>query len=340
MEHKQSEGGDQQPPIIIVRKTVHAVHHGGAWKVAYADFVTAMMSLFIVLWIVGQSREVKEYISNYFRDPGAFNHKSAGGVLRGQSSVLTKPLSLSEVRQQEEAREREKEREALLHRAQQQAFEQAAQKLRATIASFPEFDQMRDQIDIKITDDGLRIELLEKTESMFFDVGAATLKTKTKELLGLMAKTLGDLPNRIAVEGHTDSRPYPAQNGYTNWELSSDRANAARRYMQEAGLHTQQISEVRGYADTQLRNPQDPNDITNRRISIIVLYNSGEETAGVPASMAGGGVPGTLSPAAPPAGAPAARGSADHGGARAAGAGPVVPAFPVAPGNVRVPGGR
>jgi chemotaxis protein MotB len=290
MEHKQSEGDQQQPPIIIVKKVEHAGHHGGAWKVAYADFVTAMMSLFIVLWIVGQSKEVKEYISNYFRDPGAFSQKTQGGVLKGQASVLPKPMTLAQVRQQDDAQEQQKEREALVRQAQQQAFAVAAQKLRTAIASFPEFRQMQDQIDIKITDDGLRIELLEKSESLFFDVGAATLKPKTKEQLALMAKTLGDLPNRIAVEGHTDSRPYPTQNGYSNWELSSDRANAARRYMQEAGLHTQQISEVRGYADTQLRNPKDPNDISNRRISIIVLYNSAEQAAGAGsvAAMAGG----------------------------------------------------
>jgi chemotaxis protein MotB len=220
---------------------------------------------------------------------------------------MTSPVTLAQLRQRDEAKEKEKEKELVLRQSQQEMFQKVAQKMRQAIASFPEFSKMQDQIDIKITDDGLRIELLEKSESMFFDVGAATLKPKTQELLGLMTKMLGDLPNRIAVEGHTDSRPYPNQNGYTNWELSSDRANAARRFMQGSGLHDQQISEVRGYADTQLRTPGDPNDISNRRISIIVLYNTAASEAGAKAlagSMAPSPLDASAEPGAPGAAAP------------------------------------
>lgn len=265
MDHKQADaGGEQAQPIIIVKKKGgHGGHHGGAWKVAYADFVTAMMALFIVLWIVGQSKDVKEYVANYFRDPGAFNQTGPGGVMKG-SSILPSPVPMPSTGEEAAAATRE---------AQTKAFEKMAEGLRETLAGSPEFAQMKDQVDIRTTDVGLLIELLEQSNSTFFDLGAATLQPKTQELLTLLAGRLAALPNKIVVEGHTDSRPYQAGAGYSNWELSVDRANSARRFMQEHGLRSQQISEVRGYADTRLHNPSDPTDVANRRISIILLYD-------------------------------------------------------------------
>lgn len=276
MDHKQADaGGEQAQPIIIVKKKGgHGGHHGGAWKVAYADFVTAMMALFIVLWIVGQSKDVKEYVANYFRDPGAFNQTGPGGVMKG-SSILPSPVPMPGAGEETAVATRE---------AQTKAFEKMAEGLRETLAGSPEFAQMKDQVNIRTTDVGLLIELLEQSNSTFFDLGAATLQPKTRELLTVMAERLAALPNKIVVEGHTDSRPYQAGAGYSNWELSVDRANSARRFMQEHGLRSQQISEVRGYADTRLHNPSDPTDVANRRISIILLY---DETKPAPA-------PGTL----------------------------------------------
>ena len=276
MDHKQADaGGEQAQPIIIVKKKGgHGGHHGGAWKVAYADFVTAMMALFIVLWIVGQSKDVKEYVANYFRDPGAFNQTGPGGVMKG-SSILPSPVPMPGTGEETAVATRE---------AQTKAFEKMAEGLRETLAGSPEFAQMKDQVNIRTTDVGLLIELLEQSNSTFFDLGAATLQPKTRELLTVMAERLAALPNKIVVEGHTDSRPYQAGAGYSNWELSVDRANSARRFMQEHGLRSQQISEVRGYADTRLHNPSDPTDVANRRISIILLY---DETKPAPA-------PGTL----------------------------------------------
>jgi chemotaxis protein MotB len=231
--------------------------------VAYADFVTAMMALFIVLWIVGQSKDVKEYVANYFRDPGAFNQTGPGGVMKG-SSILPSPVPMPGTGAEGAAATRE---------AQTKAFENMAEGLRETLAGSPEFAQLKDQVNIRTTDVGLLIELLEQSNSTFFDLGAATLQPKTRELLTVMAERLAALPNKIVVEGHTDSRPYQAGAGYSNWELSADRANSARRFMQEHGLRDQQISEVRGYADTRLHNPSDPTDVANRRISIILLYD-------------------------------------------------------------------
>lgn len=276
MDHKQADaGGEQAQPIIIVKKKGgHGGHHGGAWKVAYADFVTAMMALFIVLWIVGQSKDVKEYVANYFRDPGAFNQTGPGGVMKG-SSILPSPVPMPGAGEEAAVATRE---------AQTKAFEKMAEGLRETLAGSPEFAQLKDQVNIRTTDVGLLIELLEQSNSTFFDLGAATLQPKTRELLTVMAERLAALPNKIVVEGHTDSRPYQAGAGYSNWELSVDRANSARRFMQEHGLRSQQISEVRGYADTRLHNPSDPTDVANRRISIILLY---DETKPAPA-------PGTL----------------------------------------------
>lgn len=276
MDHKQAEaGGEQAQPIIIVKKKGgHGGHHGGAWKVAYADFVTAMMALFIVLWIVGQSKDVKEYVANYFRDPGAFNQTGPGGVMKG-SSILPSPVPMPSSGEEGAAATRE---------AQTKAFEKMAKGLRETLAGSPEFAQLKDQVDIRTTDVGLLIELIEQSNSTFFDLGAATLQPKTRELLTVMAERLAALPNKIVVEGHTDSRPYQAGAGYSNWELSVDRANAARRFMQEHGLRDQQISEVRGYADTRLHNPNDPTDVANRRISIILLYDEAKPAP----------VPGTL----------------------------------------------
>ncbi len=276
MDHKQADaGGEQAQPIIIVKKKGgHGGHHGGAWKVAYADFVTAMMALFIVLWIVGQSKDVKEYVANYFRDPGAFNQTGPGGVMKG-SSILPSPVPMPGAGEETAVATRE---------AQTKAFEKMAEGLRETLAGSPEFAQLKDQVNIRTTDVGLLIELLEQSNSTFFDLGAATLQPKTRELLTVMAERLAALPNKIVVEGHTDSRPYQAGAGYSNWELSVDRANSARRFMQEHGLRSQQISEVRGYADTRLHNPSDPTDVANRRISIILLY---DETKPAPA-------PGTL----------------------------------------------
>jgi chemotaxis protein MotB len=251
-----SKAGGQQP-IIIIKKKGHGkhAHHGGAWKVAYADFVTAMMAFFLVMWIVGQSAEMKAGVAGYFRDPTAFN-EGGRGVLPGAESGTTgggQPMGMTDLE------------------AVKSALEQAAQEIRQALEALPEFKDLRDQVEITLTDEGLRIELREAPDDGFFDSGSAHVKAPTVAMLEVIAKQLGELPNKVAVEGHTDSRPYSAQSGtYTNWELSADRANAARRILEASGLHLRQIEAVRGFADMRLRKPDDPLDAGNRRISIIV----------------------------------------------------------------------
>jgi chemotaxis protein MotB len=240
-------------PVVIIKKKGHHKHghHGGAWKVAYADFVTAMMAFFLVMWLVGQGPQVKAGVAAYFRDPGAFD--GGKGVLPGVEGSA--PVQAGEPSPE----------------AAQAALESAAEQLRDVLASLPEFAQLSERIEVNITEEGLRIELREAPDDGFFASGSAAMKQQTVELLEVIGSELGRLPNRVAVEGHTDSRPYSATTGsYTNWELSADRANAARRVLMGAGVRTEQIEAVRGYADKRLRTPDDPLDPSNRRISIIV----------------------------------------------------------------------
>src|SRR5687767_1551317 len=242
----------QEQVIIIKKKGGHGHgHHGGAWKVAYADFVTAMMAFFLVMWLVGQAPEVKSGVAGYFRDPGAFD--GGQGILPGaQSTAAVEP-------------ERPSTQEATA------ALEEAAAHVRDALAALPEYEKLSKRIEVVLTEEGLRIELREAPDDGFFASGSAAMKAETVQLLQVIAAELGQLSNKVAVEGHTDSTPYAANNGdYTNWELSADRANAARRVLVGSGMKSAQIEAVRGYADTRLRTPEMPVDASNRRISIIV----------------------------------------------------------------------
>jgi chemotaxis protein MotB len=246
-------------PVIIVKKGghKHGGHHGGAWKVAYADFVTAMMAFFLVMWIVGQSNPMKAGVAGYFRDPGVFDRGTGGaaGIMPGAPKGITAPTPTPNDTDVAVAKE---------------VLEQAAQRLREAIEQLPDFSKIKDRVDIEVTSEGLRIELIDTANDSFFQVGSAALHSDSKQLLGVIASELGKIPNRIAVEGHTDGRPFGAREGYGNWELSADRANSARRAMQDSGLRPDQIDTVRGYADRRPRIADDPLDARNRRISIVV----------------------------------------------------------------------
>lgn len=235
---------DKRPIIVIKRAGGHGGHHGGAWKVAYADFVTAMMSLFIVLWLMNTSVHIRKAVAGYFNDPSG-KSSDTGTDRAGSSDNL--PLTKDDI--------------AHLKDQIQKSIQQKA-----------DLSKLKNQIEMTVTPEGLRIELMESKDGTFFDNGSADLKGQGVELLRLLAQQLGQVPNRVAIEGHTDSQPYVSKNGYSNWELSTDRANAARRLMQSAGLRTDQVSQVRGYADQFLRLPNKPADPSNRRISIIVQY--------------------------------------------------------------------
>jgi len=233
-------------PIIIIKRKGggHEGHHGGAWKVAYADFVTAMMALFIVLWLMGADDEVKKAITAYFNNP------SGPGTMTGTAAAGSG--NSIEIPKQDMVKLREKIQQALM--------------------TLPDFRQLKDHVEITITSDGLRIELLETEAGMFFESGKSVPTSSGSELLANLAAQLGQLPNEVLIEGHTDSKPYSGDSTYTNWELSSDRANAARRFMEDNGLRPVQVAQVRGFADRQLRHPEDPESPSNRRISVIVQY--------------------------------------------------------------------
>src|SRR5271163_1444408 len=235
---------DKRPIIVIKKVSGHGGHHGGAWKVAYADFVTAMMSLFIVLWLLNSSKPVQEAVGGYFRDPsGTAEKKGSIHVGTSENLVLTKD-DMPKLKDQ---------------------LEQKIREMR-------DFEKLKSHVEMTVTSEGLRIELTESASGTFFDSGSPNLNADGCALLATLARELGKLPNKLSIEGHTDSKPYAASGNYGNWELSTDRANAARRLMQANGVGPGQVTQVRGFADQRLRKLDDPLDASNRRISLIVQY--------------------------------------------------------------------
>jgi chemotaxis protein MotB len=255
-------------PIIIKKKIVHAGHHGGAWKVAYADFVTAMMALFIVLWLLSSSADVKKAVGGYFRDPTGKSAQNGTGQSGASENIGIGKDDMGKLKD----------------------------KLEAAIKQAPDVGKLKDQVQMSVTGEGLRIELLESKTDSFFETGNAQPTSSGEEILELLAAQLEKLPNRLSVEGHTDSSPYVSKNGYSNWELSSDRANAARKLIQQSGVRPDQVADVRGYADQKLRKPDDPTSASNRRVSIVVKYLAPSDP---PVPAAGAAKPATAN--APPA---------------------------------------
>ena len=236
-------------PIIIKKKGGHGGHHGGAWKVAYADFVTAMMALFMVLWLVNTSKPVKEAIAGYFNDPdGSGKQTGSSRAGAGENLIVTRD-----------------------------DMPRLKEELEEAMRKIPDFDKLQNHIQMTVTNEGLRIELTESAAGTFFDSGSQQLNGDGREMLIMLAQELGKLPNKLSIEGHTDSKPYSKGGNYGNWELSSDRANAARRLMQANGIGADQVKQVRGFADQRLRKPDDPLDPSNRRISVIVQYLPGTD---------------------------------------------------------------
>jgi chemotaxis protein MotB len=240
----------EQPIIIVKKKGGHAGSHSAAWKVAYADFMTALMALFIVLWLMNQSKPVQEAVGGYFRDPNGTGKLpgtrigAAGGAGGAKNVETPAPEDMAKLKEQ----------------------------LTKSLAKMPNFDKLQKLIVLTITPEGLKIELLEDPHGTFFENGSALPTPIMQSLLKILAPEIGKLPNPISIEGHTDSRPYSDSKLYGNWELSTDRANASRRMIESNGVRPEQIVQVRGCADRNLRNPKQPFDSSNRRVTIIIQY--------------------------------------------------------------------
>lgn len=234
-----------KPPIIVIKKVAgHGGHHGGAWKVAYADFVTAMMALFIVLWLMNSSQKIQKAVGGYFKDPTGKTEVIGSGMQGAKDNFVVSKDNMEQLKKQ----------------------------LQEAMKKVPDFEKLKNHIDMTVTNEGLRIELTESAAGTFFNQGSSKFNVDGQDLLFALAAELGKLPNKIYVEGHTDAKPYTNGSGYTNWELSADRANDARRLLQSHGVREDQVVEVRGFADMLPRDRANPLDPSNRRISVIVKY--------------------------------------------------------------------
>ena len=235
----------EEQVIIVRKKGGHGDgHHGGAWKVAYADFVTAMMALFIVLWLMNSSKPVQDAVGGYFRDPNGTAQK-VGTQLGGAGDASS---------------------------TKKEDMAQLKKDLMDAMGKMANFDKLQKLIEMKVTPEGLQIELMEDPGGTFFENGSAEPTPLLQGLLKVLSPLAGKLPNPISIEGHTDSKPYSSSGTYGNWELSTDRANTARRLMESSGVRPAQVVQVRGYADRRLRKPLQPEDASNRRVTVIIQY--------------------------------------------------------------------
>ena len=295
-------------PIYVKRvKKVAGGHHGGAWKVAYADFVTAMMAFFMVMWLItAVSKDQRAAIFDYFKNPSMEPGKSAkpapgqmgpggastspinlgGGLDAPKSSpqktdrigatVMTQPAKPIDIKSEDQKLAEAGELKKLLEKKQLDAL---MADLKEAIAKSQALQPFKDQLLLDITPEGLRIQILDAQNRPMFDLGSARLKGYTNEILRVVTTYLRTVPNHVSVTGHTDTTPYAGITGYTNWDLSTDRANAARRSMESAGLETERISRVVGLASSVLFDKTNPRSAVNRRISIVVMTKQAEQDA-------------------------------------------------------------
>ena len=306
---------DDNRPIIIkkVKKGGGHGHHGGAWKVAYADFVTAMMAFFLLLWLLNATtEEQKRGIADYFSPHSvAPSSSGAGGVMGGQSMNLEGTLnsdrspvgitiSIPSSNEEEDPTEQDEEREATgkspddqgpgelsdealereLAEREAEQFEAAEAALRQAIEGAPELQDLVQNLVVDQAPEGLRIQIVDREKTSMFPSGSAQMYGRTQQLMGLVADAIATLPNRVAIKGHTDATPFSSGSGYSNWELSTDRANASRRALLDAGLDPRRIESVAGRADQEPLIADDPYSPRNRRISVILLRENKTQIGG------------------------------------------------------------
>jgi chemotaxis protein MotB len=299
-----------QRPIVVVKryKRGHAAHHGGAWKVAYADFVTAMMAFFLVMWLVtAVSKDQRAAIFDYFKNPSMEQGKSVKPApgQNGPGGASTSPINLHGGLEAPRVAQvvhpgigtpvapptlpsraeppTEADKIALAHdaanAAERQQLESLMEDLKKAIDSSQALAPFKDQLLLDITPEGLRIQIVDQQNRPMFDIGSAHLKDYTQAILTELAHYLNTVPNHLSLTGHTDATPYAGASGRTNWDLSADRANAARRALEAAGLSTDKTARVVGFSSSVLFDRTDPRDPINRRISIIVMTRQAEQDA-------------------------------------------------------------
>lgn len=311
---------ENNQPIIIKRvKRYGGGHHGGAWKIAFADFATAMMAFFLVLWLMSSATpEQLLAIAGYFKDPVGFSDSGSPYVIDlGGSPEMSPNQTLNPEVQSTPAPDRvpvdADQQDAAAEQVEQDRLEMLLQELQTKINENPQLAKFKDQILFEITQDGLRIQITDAENRPMFDIGSAKLKPYFEDILLAMADTIKAVPNKVSISGHTDATPFVGNNGFGNWELSSGRANAARRALLAGGYPDQQVARVVGYASSALYDKEHPQNPINRRIDIVVMtkkaqqriegaQNSGEapQTPDAPGAAAPSTVPGATAPANQP----------------------------------------
>lgn len=337
---------NKRPIIIVRRKAPAAGHHGGAWKVAYADFVTAMMAFFLVMWLVAAvSKEQRAAIFDYFKNPSMEQGtapKPAPGQ-QGPGGASTSPINLRGGMDAPRSANQKHgvgaealaqknptldEAKKIAEAAERKHLESLMQQIKDAIQKSDMLKAYKDQLLLEITPEGLRIQIVDAQNRAMFDRGSSQLKDYTTTILKELSKYLNSVDNRLSITGHTDVTTYGGEHGFSNWELSAERANAARRAMVDGGLAPEKIARVVGLSSSVLFNRADPTDPINRRISIIVMTKQAEEAAlateapsqttaaaakpasaaaGVPSMAAGTGAPASAAVQQPPAAAVAAQ---------------------------------
>ena len=278
---------DSKKPLqpIIVKKIKKASHgaHGGAWKIAYADFVTAMMAFFLLMWLLGSTATGElQGIAKYFQSPlkvallGGSGSGNSNSPINGGGTDLTR--SHGQVKNGENDPGRRSENlDAESAQRDRERIAQLQQKISALISNDARLREFQQQIRLEVTGDGLRIEIVDDQNRPMFDLGSALVKPYMRDILRAIGGALSGIENRVSLEGHTDATPYGSgERGYSNWELSSDRANASRRELVAAGMPEDKLVRVLGLASSTLLEASDPRAAVNRRISIMVLTRAAE----------------------------------------------------------------
>ncbi|MBM3570622.1 MAG: flagellar motor protein MotB [Alphaproteobacteria bacterium] len=264
---------DQEAIIIKkIKKGGHGGHHGGAWKLAYADFVTAMMAFFLLLWLLNvTTEEQKNGIADYFTPASVSQSRSgAEGILAGQSLSLD-GAKLGQGPAAEISVQKQSMVDDVLREREEQRLKETAEEIKEKIEQDRELAKIKDSVMLDVTPDGLRITITDADKEPMFSLGSARMSDRTRGIVRQIANAVQELPNKVSIEGHTDAKPFRTRDGYSNWELSSDRANATRRALVDAGVPFERVIQVIGRAEREPLLPEDPDNGRNRRISITML---------------------------------------------------------------------